>query len=113
MLGDSAGRSAGNTPRASARRRFTERERTALTPLPDDPQAWPDDVPPRRRVLTDWVHDLVVAGASAGIMLFFLVLAAFTTGIASRVVFGTIVALFVAVCLQAFGSEAENARRRP
>lgn len=60
MIGESAGRSPSHRQRGTARRRFTPEERTANTPLPDDPQEWPDDEP-RHSQLRESIRDLVIA----------------------------------------------------
>lgn len=44
MLGESAGRTAGNRPRSSARRRMSEDERAEFTHVKDDPQEWPGEL---------------------------------------------------------------------
>lgn len=101
MLGESAGRSAGNLPRASARRRNTPDERARATHLHDDPDAWPDDMPVKRwRAL---VHDLIVAVAAAGWCLFLLGIGGFSFGWPSRIAYGLAVASFAALALDAYG----------
>lgn len=102
MLGESAGRSAGNTPRASARRRNSDDERAQRTHLHDDPEAWPDEPVD----ITGWrmyLHDVIVAVAAAGWCLFLLGVATFSWGWTSRVFYGIAVTSYVILALEAFG----------
>lgn len=52
MLGESAGRTARNPVRSSARRRMNDDERAEHTPLKDDPQEWPGELMAEERPQT-------------------------------------------------------------
>ena len=106
-LGESAGRSAGNTPRASARRRNTEDERAFRTHLLDDPNAWPDEHVFRRRWRAH-LHDGIVGVSAGGWCLFLVGIGALSVGWLSRVAYGLLVASFAAVALAAFGSRRSS-----
>ena len=105
-LGESAGRSAGNHPRASARRRNTDDERAQRTHLHDDPNAWPNERPVQR-----WrahLHDVIVGVAAGGSCLFLVGIGALSVGWLSRAAYGVLVALFAALALAAFGSRRSS-----
>lgn len=70
MLGESAGRS--RRAPVTGRRRFDDDERSQLTHLHDDPQAWPDNTPQSRwrefntPLMVAW---MVLVGFGFGILL--------------------------------------------
>jgi hypothetical protein len=68
MLGETAGRSPQHRQRGTARRRFSVDERTQNTPLPDDPQEWPDQPRSRTRMI-DHIADVILGLLSAGLTL--------------------------------------------
>lgn len=72
-----------------------ERERAQNTPLPDDPEYWPDDTPPKYS-LQDFVDDMLAAFGSAFLVVLLGVSARFTYGWVARIIYGAIV-MFVAV----------------
>ena len=106
-LGASAGRSAGNRPRASARRRNSIDEREKTTHLYDDPQQWPDE-PVHLRGWRKYVHDVLVGLAATGWILFFMLATEMATGWAAVVMYGFLTATFVTVSLIAFGSRRSS-----
>ena len=68
MLGESAGRAPAHRVRSSSRRRFTERERAANTPLPDDVQEWPNDEV-RLSKIRESLRDVIIGFAAVVLML--------------------------------------------
>lgn len=74
MIGGSAGRSAGNVPRVSARRRFSDRERDLSTPLADDPQSWPEPYPTKDYEAQITILRVVVIAQALAILILMLLL---------------------------------------
>lgn len=107
MLGESAGRSAGNLPRASARRRNSEAERSQAMHLYDDPNAWPDE-PLLRRNWRRWSFDITVGVCAATWILLLLALAEFSWGWLARIAYGFVIFSFVALALAAYGSDGRR-----
>lgn len=96
-LGESMGRSAGNRPRASARRRNSDEERAQITHLIDDPEAWPDEQ--RLSPIKTWVHNAAVAGVAFIYIMTWVCIAGFASGWTARIAYGFIVSSFVTVSL--------------
>lgn len=70
MYGESAGRSSSNPVRGTARRRFSEAERSHRTHLHDDPDAWPELMPesrPWRLTRRGWIVLAVAVVVGVGI----------------------------------------------
>jgi hypothetical protein len=107
MLGESGGRSAGNPPRASARRRMSDDERGHYTHLRDDPQAWADDAP----ALHGWraaVHSAVVATAACGWSLFLAGAAELADGWLAMCFRGALAASAAGLALYAFSNRSSS-----
>jgi hypothetical protein len=71
VLGESAGRTGGNRPRSSARRRMSDDERAAFTHVEDDPQEWPGELTagerPKHR-MPYWVRYCLILMLNALVM---------------------------------------------
>ena len=91
-LGESAGRTAGNRPRSSARRRMDVDERAQHTHLKDDPQEWPGEVPPDKLTIRGWVYVTVINLVQVVVIYSLLWLALATGGWPSRIALGAVCA---------------------